>query len=185
MLGSAIRSYECPSSGNLFDKGAGISIVVQRQTNGEHWMSRTSAGRGYGLMNHLIQSLAAHRAAFLKFVSGALVAFVLNVVLTWVLVERVGLNYLLSYTFVQLLMVVLALAFYVFVVFQGSRVTAALVIKYLSVLGAVTILNIYTVRNLTEVVGFHYLVSIVLSTGFFVVVKYVLYHRFVFVGDEA
>ncbi len=132
-----------------------------------------------------IQSIVSHRSAFLKFASGALVAFLLNIALTWVLVEHAGLNYLFSYTLVQLLVITNGFVFQLLVVFRQSRVTSALVVKYLSILGIVTILNIYTVRSLTEVVGLYYLVSIVLSTGVFLVVKYVLYQSFVFVGDEA
>jgi len=135
-------------------------------------------------MDGLIQSIASHRAAFLKFASGALVAFLLNVALTWVLVERAGLDYLLAYALVQLLVIINGFVFQLLVVFRRSRITSVLVIKYLSILGIVTIFKISTVRILTENAGLYYLASIVLSTGFYLIVKYVLYQRFVFVGGE-
>jgi putative flippase GtrA len=124
--------------------------------------------------------ITSHKAAFMKFVIGASIAFLTNIALTWLAVEWAGFHYLLSYTLIQIFVVTYGFIYQFFIVFRQRRISSTLFTKYILILTTVTALNIVTVKALTDGVGIHYLLSIFLSTGCFLIVKYVLYQRFVF-----
>ncbi len=136
------------------------------------------------LIERCTSYITSHKAAFMKFIVGACIAFLINIALTWVAVEWAGFHYLLSYTLIQILVVAYGFTYQFFIVFRQRRISSTLVARYILILTTVTALNIVTVKTLTDGVGIHYLVSIFLSTGFFLIVKYVLYQRFVFTENH-
>jgi putative flippase GtrA len=122
-----------------------------------------------------------HLVPFAQFVTGAGVAFGANLALTYALTEWVGLHYLIAYIIVQAVVLTLGFFFQLRVVFKKGNLSVALVVRYLVFLLSITAANTWVVHLLTELAGVHYLVSITISTAFFLVVKFVLYKLFVFV----
>jgi putative flippase GtrA len=118
---------------------------------------------------------------FLTFSTGAATAFVLNIGLLYLAVEWAGLHYLAAYVGVQCLTIVYGFLFIHRFVFTDSEARRSMLFRYIVALLAITVANTLTVRLFTEAIGIYYLVSAIVSTCLYLIVKFVVYRRFVFV----
>ena len=128
-------------------------------------------------------TLTPHLGFGIKFVAGSVGSYVLNIALTYLLTELFGWHYLFSFAVTQFCLVCYAFSYNLKVLFPSAYSHAKL-LKFVLVLIGVSVLNILTVRLITES-GFYYVYSVALSVAGFVGLKYFLYKTWVFRPDGA
>jgi len=118
---------------------------------------------------------------FAVFGLGGVTNYLLNIGLTYALTEWLGWYYLLSFTVVQMIIIVYNFLYHNWLTFRGARMSGWTFIKYLLWLGVFALINIGLVKLTTDYLQWHYMISIFAVTAVTMVVKFLIYRKYVFI----
>ena len=126
-----------------------------------------------------------YRNKFVRFGAAGVFTYFLNIGITFLLTEIVGLYYLYSYIIAWSIIIIINFILNLRFIFSVKGYTARRFIKYVLFWAVFTVTNIYLVKLFTEVLGLYYLLSITTITGVLFVVKYFTYKNLVFHKEDA
>ncbi len=113
---------------------------------------------------------------YVKFVFGGGIALILNLILTYILTEYLGLWHMISFAIALGLELLFLFIYHTFITFKkrGRKIIFILIISFISAL------NWILVFILTQELKLHYLISIVLVAGVVSIINYTLNRNLVF-----
>ncbi len=114
-----------------------------------------------------------------KFLIGTAISYGINIILTFFLTELVSIPYIISYCITQVVQISFSFSYNSKILFK-SGVSKWIFAKFLIVLFTTAIMNILTVKLLTDYFAVYYLLSISLSLAFYTIIKYTIYNFYVF-----
>ena len=117
---------------------------------------------------------------FMRYITGGVIGYGFNFVATYILTELVGIHYLISY--IIAITVNTLFNFFIAVKFifkvrdryyrRFAKYAISMIIFYIS--------NIFLVALIVEKFNIHYLISIIVVTAFLVMVKFLIYEKYIF-----
>lgn len=116
----------------------------------------------------------------LKFVFGGAVGYLINMAVTFTLIGVFRVNYFVAYSLGLGISTIFNFIFAVNIIFNVSDNYHRRFILYIISIAIFFVLNLFSVKLLTEKFGFDYRLMIIMVTGAYVVLKYIVYDKFVF-----
>ena len=114
--------------------------------------------------------------AYVKFIIGGCISLILNLIVTWLLTEFIGLWHMISFGIALGTEVVFLFIYHTLITFKKKGKLARFVIVILIISG----LNWLAVGLLSVILGLPYLIAIVISAGVISVANYIINKKLVF-----
>jgi putative flippase GtrA len=130
----------------------------------------------------IIKKILSHK--FIKFVMVGVITFLLTLGITYFFTEILNIFYLLSYFMVLSLVTLWNFFMNTFFIFKTKKNHKKRIIHYSISVIIFLLLNTFTVKFLTEYIRFYYIVSIIISTIFFILLKFIVYNHLIFKDDS-
>ena len=117
---------------------------------------------------------------FIKFSIGGLINYGLKIFITLLLTEVLNFWYFHSYIISLIVVIIFGFYYNIFITFKVKENKGVNFIKYLFALLIFITLDALLVKFTTEVIGFHYLISIIIITTLIFFSKYFVFGKFIF-----
>ncbi len=131
------------------------------------------------MQKKIVDKFKQNKIELILFLIGGVGSYGINLLLPFVLTEYFGIYYLHSITITQVIQFIYAFTYNMFVTFKADFQWLRLA-KYTIILVIALRTNIYLSYVLTEVVGFHYMISITIALIVIFSFKYLAYKQWVF-----
>lgn len=117
---------------------------------------------------------------FAKFILGGVLGNLINLTVTFVLTDFFSIYYLVSYATGLITSILFNFTFAVKVIFNVKDQYQKRFITYLCFVFTFFVINLISVRFLTETLNFNYKLSVIFITGIAALAKYLIYDNIVF-----
>ncbi|HNP75077.1 MAG TPA: GtrA family protein [bacterium] len=117
---------------------------------------------------------------FFKFILGGLMGYAINLTITFTLADVFLWHYIIAYSLGLGASILFNFIFALRVIFKINSHRFRIFVSYLSVVLLFFIMNLGTVKFLTESFQLNYKLVIIVVTGFFLALKYLIYDNFIF-----
>jgi len=118
---------------------------------------------------------------FIKFTGGGIISYGIRIILTFILTDLLNMWYLFSYTFSTLLIILFGFLYNFYFVFKNIEARKNKLLVYTVSLILFSLVDILLVSIITDKFHVYYLLSIIISTSFLFMIKFVFYKKFLFV----
>lgn len=126
-----------------------------------------------------MQAIKSNAAPLAKFLLGGGVNYFLNIFLTAFLTETLGLNYIISFSVTQSILIVYGYIYNSRVVYRTKHSNNKM-FRFVSLMILFAILNIFVVRNIVEIFELSYVYTIAFIIPITTLIKYFVYKKIAF-----
>ncbi|HPN81598.1 MAG TPA: GtrA family protein [bacterium] len=117
---------------------------------------------------------------FFKFIVGGLISYAINLTITFTLTDVFSWYYIVAYALGLGVSILFNFIFALRVIFKISDNRISTFISYLAAVAVFFVLNLATVNFLTERFQLNYKVVVIAVTGFYLMLKYLIYDNLIF-----
>ena len=130
------------------------------------------------MINSLVKNISKIR--FFRYSLGGVLSYLINIVVTYLLTTIFHIYYFYSYLIAYSIVVLFNFTFSLKIIFSVNGNIANRFIRYIIFLTIFSLINIFSVKFLTESMNLYYIISISIVTIVLFIIKYFIYKKFVF-----
>ncbi len=117
---------------------------------------------------------------FFKFITGGLIGYAINLTITFTLTDFFSWYYIVAYALGLCASILFNFIFALKIIFRISDNRSLVFISYLVAVAVFFVLNLATVNFLTERFQLNYKLVVIAVTGFYLILKYLVYDNLIF-----
>ena len=130
------------------------------------------------MINSLVKNISKIR--FFRYSLGGVFSYLINIVVTYLLTTIFHIYYFYSYLIAFSIVILFNFTFSIKIIFSVNGNIVNRFTRYIMFLTIFSLINIFSVKFLTEIMNLYYIISITIVTIVLFIIKYFIYKRFVF-----